>query len=141
MDWFSRYHFRTKVALSTMRNSTPPSLKTRGGTLWARGFNFCREKMILGVWLILHFSSSQAGWLAIGRLCGHPQPIKIWFSTIFWGNFGYFHQNFTKTQIMEFFVIILSKKFNRHLKKLTLEILLSQYNGEKIFLLNFENYP
>ena len=79
----------------------------------------------------------------VGRLCGHPQPIQIWFSTVFWGNFGYFYQNFTKTQIMEFFVNYIVQKCFGSLKtsQRTLEIILSQYNGEKNFLLNFENYP
>ena len=47
---------------------SPPPLKPRvlrgGLTLWAIGFNFCREEMILGLWLIWHFSSSQADRLA-----------------------------------------------------------------------------
>ena len=83
-----------------------------------------------------------AGW-PIGRLCGHPQPIKIWFPTVFWGIFGYFHQNFTKTQILEFSVNYMIQKCFGSLKtsQRTLEIILSQYNGEKKFLLNFENYP
>ena len=83
-----------------------------------------------------------AGW-PIGRLCGHPQPIKIWFPTVFWGIFGYFHQNFTKTQILEFSVNYMVQKCFGSLKtsQRTLEIILSQYNGEKKILLNFENYP
>ena len=57
-------------------------------------------------------------------------------------NFGHFYQNFTKIQIMEFFVNYIVQKYfgSLNTSQITLEINLSQYNGEKNFLLNFENY-
>ena len=69
----------------------------------------------------------------IGRLCGHPQPIQIW------DNFGYFYQNFTKTQIMECFVNYIVQKCFGSLKisQRTLTIILSQYNGEKKNFIEF----
>ena len=52
------------------------------------------------------------GW-PIGRLCGHPEPIAFWFSAIFWRDFGYFHQNFTKSWIVKCFVNYIVQKFFR----------------------------
>jgi hypothetical protein len=58
----------------------PPQKKKpgfRGVTLLPRGFNFRREKIILGLWLIWHFSSSQAGLLADRSIMWPPTTHKI----------------------------------------------------------------
>ena len=72
-----------------------------------------------------------------------PTTYQNLISDRFWGIFGYFHQNFTKTQILEFSVNYMVQKCFGSLKtsQRTLEIILSQYNGENNFLSNFENYP
>lgn len=55
-------------------------------------------------------NSYLAGWL-IGRLCGHPGPLEIRFSAVFWGDFVNFHQNFTKNWIVDFFCQLYCPKF------------------------------
>ena len=57
-------------------------------------------------------NSYPSGW-PIGRSCGHPQPILFWILPGFWPNFGYFHQNFTKSQILKFCVNYIVPNFPR----------------------------
>ena len=77
------------------------------------------------------------GW-PIGRLCGHPQPIKIWFPTVFEVFLAIFIK-FYKNSNSEFSVNYMVQKCFGSLKtsQRALEIILSQYNGEKKVFIEF----
>ena len=102
-----------------LKNSTPRNRPISGGRIFRFFIQFLSH--VLDTWGEGNIGLSRNSYAAVWPI-GYPQLIKFWFSLIFRSDFGYFHQNFTKSYIKwNFVLIILPKNFvedKRYLKEL-----------------------